>query len=103
MHARPCTEVYGDVRPCTLGHVRPCTAVYALVRRCTVEGASRGKGGGVWQHFGGFGVRVRACTGAYGDVRGCTPLYEGARWCPVRLVLATSPFPAKARVAKKGG
>jgi hypothetical protein len=29
-------------------------------------------------------------------------LYEGARWCPVRPVLATSSFPAKARVAKKG-
>lgn len=29
-------------------------------------------------------------------------MYEGARWCPVRPVLATSAFPAKVRVAKKG-
>jgi hypothetical protein len=80
VHARPCTGMYRGVRPCTLGHVRPCTAAHALVRRCTVEGASRGKGGGVWQHFGGFGVRARACAGVYGGVRGCTPLYGGASW-----------------------
>ena len=75
MHVRPCTEVYGGVRPCTLGHVRPCTAAHAGGVKGRLGGPRGGKGEGVWQHFEASGcvpVHVWACTGVYPFVRGCT-------------------------------
>ena len=102
----PCTGVYGHARPCPLflargmcGHVRGMygdarSPLHGGARRgCqgAVEGASRGKGGGVWQHFGASGcvpARVRACTGVYAFVRGCTLV-------PGQAGLSYKPFPCK--------